>query len=115
MHICAADRAGTLVNTSDRQPLAKLKNFGPVTLREFHAMGIEYFDQLEALGFEEVCRRWVEACPQRLNANAFLAIVCTLEGTVWTQASSSQRAAAHALVKELRGEYGLAPASKRRR
>jgi hypothetical protein len=102
------------VTYSDRQPLARIKNFGPVTLREFHAMGIEYLDQLEALGFEEVCRRWVEAYPQRLNANAFLGIVCTLEGTVWTQASSSQRAAAHALVAELRREYGMVALKRRR-
>jgi hypothetical protein len=87
--------------------LSTVKNFGPVTLAEFHAMGFDTLEQLEALGFEEVCRRWVQRFPQRLNANAFLGVVTALEGVVWTQASASQRAAARALVAEMRRELGM--------
>lgn len=90
-----------------RQLIAKTKNFGPVTSKEFEAMGLRYLDEIEALGFEDTCRRWVEYFPERLNANAFLGIACALDGTVWTKASPSHRRAAHQMVALLRKEMGL--------
>jgi hypothetical protein len=96
----------------ERIPLKKIKNFGPVTLAEFESMGIEYLDQIEALGFEDTCRKWVQYYPERLNANAFLAVACTLDGVVWTKATSAHRRDAHALVAELRSEHGLPPAKR---
>lgn len=92
---------------NERVPLKGLKNFGPVTYAEFESMGITYLDQIEGLGFEETCRRWIQYFPQRLNANAFLGIACALDGVTWTQATRSHRAAAHNLVRILRREFGL--------
>ncbi|MFN8790401.1 MAG: hypothetical protein ACK5Y2_02985 [Bdellovibrionales bacterium] len=92
---------------SSRRALAGLKNFGPVALAEFQAMGIEYLHQIADLGFEETCRLWIQHFPERLNANAFLGIVCSLDGVVWTQATYGHRAAAHALARQLRQELGL--------
>lgn len=88
-------------------PISKLVNFGPVTRPEFKAMGLTTFGQLEDLGWEAVCRKWVEHFPERLNANAFIGIIATLEGISWTKASASDRAKARGLVNELKQEYGL--------
>jgi TfoX C-terminal domain len=82
--------------------LKNVKNFGPVTLAEFESIGLTSLEQIEELGFEESCRRYIETYPKRLNANAFLAILCALERTVWTQATPSQRAAAHRMTKKLK-------------
>ena len=97
--------------------LSRLLNFGPVTLREFKEMGLTTFGHLEDLGWEQVCRKWVEKFPERLNANAFVGVIAALEGIPWTQASASDRAKARVLVNLLRREYGLPHAigSKRRR
>jgi hypothetical protein len=96
------------------RPLAQVKNFGPVTLAEFHALGLFTLEQLEELGFEEVCRKWVERYPERLNANAFLGVVTALEETVWTQASQSQKAAARRMAEGLRHELGRGAKQRKR-
>lgn len=90
-----------------RTALSKLVNFGPVTLPEFEAMGIRTFGQLEELGWEEVCRKWVENFPERLNVNAFIGVIATLEGISWTKVTASDRAKARRLVNVLRREYGF--------
>lgn len=96
-------------------PLKKVKNFGPVTLAEFESMGIYYLEEIEEMGFEETCRKWIEHFPDRLNANAFLGIACVIDGTTWTKATPTHRAMAHSLVSELRREMGMAPAARRRK
>ena len=95
-----------------RIPLKGLKNFGPVTFAEFDSMGILYLDQIEKLGFEDTCRRWVQYYPERLNANAFLGIACTLDRVVWTKATAVHRSMARSLVSFMRKELGL-PQAKR--
>ncbi len=95
------------------QPLSRLVNFGPVTLREFKAMGITTFGQLEDLGWESVCRQWVENFPERLNVNAFVGVIATLEGISWTQVSTSDRAKAKSLANLLKREYGIATPSRK--
>ena len=70
-------------------------------------MGLDTLEKLEALGFEETCRRWIMYFPERLHAMAFLGVISALEGTVWTQATPSQRAQARALATELRRELGI--------
>lgn len=84
--------------------LSKVKNFGPVTRAELEAIGISTLEQIEALGFEETCRKYVLHYPERLNANAFLGIASALDGVVWTQASTQHRKMAHELVKRLKLE-----------
>lgn len=92
-------------------PLKKVKNFGPVTLAEFESMGITTLEEIKTLGFEETCRKWVQYYPERLNANAFIGLICALEETVWTKATAGQRRQAHSMTKILRSEFGL-PLSK---
>lgn len=98
---------GREVEFGSSTPLSKLKNFGPITRRELSSMGITNYGHLERLGFEAACRAYVRSYPERLNANAFLGILCTLEHTVWTQATPNQRAAARGLAKLMRQEFGL--------
>lgn len=101
----------------DDTPLARLVNFGPVTLPEFEALGLKTLGDLRKLGWEDVCRKWVEFFPERLNVNAFIGVIATLEGISWTKISPAQRALARSLVNSLREENGLPavkPAKKRR-
>lgn len=90
--------------------LKDVKNFGPVTLAEFFSMGVRTLEQLKQIGFEDMCRKYVTYYPERLNANAFLGIVCAIEETVWTKATPDQRAAARSMAKMLKIEYGKLPA-----
>ena len=96
-------------------PLAKVKNFGPVTRAEFEAMHLTSLEQLQRLGFEDICRRWVQYFPQRLNANAFLGVICSLDSTVWTRATVGQRRMAHQMACTLRAEFGLPQVKRARR
>ncbi len=84
--------------------LSELKNFGPVTLPELESIGLKHLEDLQRLGFEASCRKWVQHFPERLNANAFLAVLATLEGVLWTKASESMRREARALAQEMRAE-----------
>ncbi|TAK30187.1 MAG: hypothetical protein EPO40_08735 [Myxococcaceae bacterium] len=90
----------------DPTPLGDVVNFGPVTLPEFAAIGITTVDQIERLGAEEVCRRYVERFPERLNANAVVGVVATLEGVPWTRLSAGGRARARRIVADLKGLFG---------
>lgn len=90
----------------DPTPLASVVNFGPATLPEFEAIGITTVDQMERLGAEEVCRRYAERFPERLNVNAFVGVVATLEGVPWTRVSPGGRALARRIADDLRGLYG---------
>ncbi len=93
-------------------PLSKVKNFGPVTLAEFESMGIHTLEQIKDLGFEDTCRKWIEYYPERLNANAFLGVICSIEETVWTKATAEQRQTAHTMAAALRREFGLRPVKR---
>lgn len=95
--------------------LKDVVNFGPVTLFELESMGIVTFDQLETLGFEETARRWIEHYPQRLNVNAFVAILATLEGISWTQVNENQKMRARNLVNLLRAELHLPPVQTKKK
>jgi len=90
-----------------RTKLSELKNFGPVTLPELKLLGFEFVEDLRRVGFEDVCRRWVERFPERLNANAFLAVLATMEGLVWVKATPAMRKEARRLANEIRSELGL--------
>ncbi len=92
-------------DNKENTPLAQLVNFGPVTLPELESVGFKTLGDLRALGWQEVCRKWVEMYPERLNANAFIGIIAVLEGIVWTKISAAQRAQAKALVKKIKSEF----------
>ena len=89
-----------------RIPLSIVKNFGPVCLSEFKEMKVIYLDQIKALGAKSFCTKWIGKFPSRLNSNAFLGVICALDGIVWTNASARHRNQASKLVKELKAKIG---------
>ncbi|MFO0604596.1 MAG: TfoX/Sxy family DNA transformation protein [Polyangiales bacterium] len=99
----------------DPTRLADVVNFGPVTLPEFAAVGITTVDQIERLGAEETCRRYVERFPERLNVNALVGVVATLEGVPWTRVSPGGKALARRIADDLAAHFGRAPAPKKKR
>ncbi len=105
------DRTRALAQRSpgDPTPLAEVVNFGPATLPELASAGITRVDEIERIGAEETCRRWVERCPHRLNVNAFVGVVATLQGVPWTRISASGRVEARRIAALLRGEFGGVP------
>lgn len=105
-HPDARTRALADRRPGDPTPLDQVVNFGPVTLPEFAAIGLTTVDQLERLGAEEVCRRYVERFPERLNVNAVVGVVATLEGVAWTRISPRGKALARRIVDDLRGHFG---------
>lgn len=56
---------------------------GPVTSAELASIGIRTVEEMRDLGWEEVCIRWVEAFPLRLNLNAFHGVQAAIEGIDW--------------------------------
>lgn len=91
-------------------PLSAILNFGPVTAAELASLGVMTLEDLESLGAEDTLRRWTARFPNRLNVNAALGLVVTLDGGVWTTATGAQRASARRLVDRLRAELGMSPA-----
>jgi hypothetical protein len=93
----------------DETSLSQLLNFGPVTLPELEAIGLKTLGDIRRIGWEDVCRRWAETFPERLNVNAFIGIIAALDGIVWTKITNSQRDQARRLVNSLRKELNLPP------
>jgi hypothetical protein len=91
---------------SPKTKLSEVKNFGPVTLPELESLGLVFVEDLQRLGFERVCRMWVEKFPERLNANAFVAVLSTIEGVVWVNATQNIRSQARSLTQVIRAELG---------
>lgn len=96
-------------DNKDETPISKLVNFGPVTLPEIESLGFHNLRDLRKMGWEDVCRKWVENYPERLNVNAFIGIIATLEGIPWTKITPSQRSSARSLVNHLRREIHKPP------
>lgn len=99
-----------VISVEDHQentPVSALINFGPVTLPEIESLGFRTLGDLREAGWEDVCRRWAESFPERLNVNAFIGIIATLDGIVWTRISPSQRTLARNLVRKMKIELGI--------
>ena len=109
----ARTRTLTERRPGDPTPLDRIVNFGPVTLPEFAAIGITTVDQIERLGAEEVCRRYVERFPARLNVNAVIGVVATLEGVPWTRISPGGKGLARRIVDDLEAHFGPRPSSRK--
>ncbi len=87
------------------RPLTRL--LGPTCDPELASIGIETLDDLRELGWEEVCARWADAYPLRLNVNAFVGVVAAIEGVDWRELDpawkSRIRALRDRLAREARG------------
>ncbi|MFO0750611.1 MAG: hypothetical protein U1F43_33825 [Myxococcota bacterium] len=95
-------------DSDDPSPAAARVGLGPKTAAELAALGIDSVAAVRRLGWEEVCRRWVEACPERLNLNAFYGVLAVHDGVDWRDLPPERRADAAALKRRLALELGLA-------
>jgi hypothetical protein len=75
--------------------------FGPVTSPELASLGLHTAEDLRELGWEEVCIRWVEAFPLRLNLNAFYGLIAAVEGVDWRSLDENWRTRARTLRDRL--------------
>ena len=82
------------------------KNLGPVSAAEMQALGVEYLDQIEEMGWEEFCIRYVELFPSRLNLNAFTAIIGALHDQDWRSVDPGLKSEAKQLIARIKkGTY----------
>lgn len=88
-------------------PIAEGKNLGPVTEAELGSIGINTIEQIRSLGWEEVCERYSEAYPERLNLNAFAAIIGAIEGQDWRKIDPQLKDQARKLIRRLRRQVSL--------
>lgn len=67
---------------------------GPTCDPELASIGFTTVEDLREAGWEEVCVRWVEAFPLRLNVNAFYGVIAAVEGVDWRDLDDGWRARA---------------------
>lgn len=89
-------------DSKNRIPIEKARNLGPVSAAEMQAMGIQYLDQIIEMGWEEFCIQYVELYPERLNLNAFTAIIGAIEDQDWRKIDPSLKSEAKKLLKQLK-------------
>ena len=95
-----------MAQKNKRIPVAEARNLGPTSAAEMQAMGIYYLDQIEEIGWEEFCIRYVELFPHRLNLNAFTSIIGALEDQDWRQVDPFLKTEAKALIRRIKsGRY----------
>jgi hypothetical protein len=83
----------------------RVRNLGPTTRRELRRISVRSRDDLAGLGWQEVCLRWVELFPQRLNLNAFAAIIGAMEDVDWRAIDPAKKEEARLLVNKLRRNH----------
>ena len=91
-----------MTSEKERIPIEKARNLGPISAAEMQAMGILYLDQIEEMGWEEFCIQYVELYPNRLNLNAFTAIIGAIENQDWREVDPALKNQAKVLVKQLK-------------
>lgn len=77
---------------------------GPTCDPELASLGLETVEDLRELGWEEVCVRWAEAFPLRLNLNAFYGVVAAIEGVDWRELDDGWKRRVRALRDRLAKE-----------
>ncbi|MBM3727868.1 MAG: hypothetical protein FJW40_20895 [Acidobacteria bacterium] len=77
-------------------------NLGPVCTAELAAIGITAVEQIRELGWREVCLRWVEAYPSRINLNAFTGVIGAEHGVHWQRVDPALKQEARRLIQRLR-------------
>ena len=85
-----------------KTPLDQARNLGPVSSREFAALGVHTLEHLCELGWEEACLLWVERYPARVNLNAFTSVIGAVQGVAWNEINPTDRQRAKVLIAELR-------------
>lgn len=69
---------------------------------ELNSIGIKTFEQMQELGWEEICERWVQFYPERANLNAFAAIIGALQDRDWRKITPDSKVQAKRLLRQLK-------------
>ena len=80
------------------------KNLGPVCARELGQLGIHTLEHMRDLGWQEVCLKWVERFPSRVNLNAFRCVIGAICDVRWSEIPQEADAEAQRMVRQLRRE-----------
>ena len=84
------------------RPLEKARNLGPVSAAELESIGIRTLAQMRQYGWEEVCVRWAEAFPARINLNAFISVIGAIDDVDWRRVDPELRRQAQSLARRLK-------------
>ena len=91
---------------SRRTPVEEARNLGPITVAEFSTLGVVDLEQIKEVGWEDFCIKYVEFFPERLNLNAFYAIIGAIYDQDWREIDSDLKLQAQKLQKRLKGWVG---------
>ena len=69
---------------------------------ELESIGIRTVGQMREYGWEEVCVRWAEAFPARINVNAFMSVIGAIDDVDWRRVDPELRRQATALARRLK-------------
>lgn len=85
-------------------PIEEAINIGPLTGAELRSVGISSLEDLQEIGWEQVCRRWCEAFPERLHAMAAYALLGAEREINLLNLTKKERVAAKNLIQALKRE-----------
>ena len=63
--------------------ISQCRNLGPKTEEQFEAMGVHNFEQLEAMGWEEVITIYSSYYPDLMNLNLVYAVIGAIYDQDW--------------------------------
>jgi len=78
------------------------KNLGPIVSAELEAIDIIYLEQLQKMGWQDSCVKYVEYYPSRLNLNAFCAIIGAINNQDWRKVDSNLKLEAKKLIRNIK-------------
>ncbi len=82
--------------------ISECRNLGPKTQEQFEAIGIHSFEQLEELGWEEVCLRFNEYYPGLINLNLVTAVIGAIHDQDWRKVDPHIKKQAKQLILDLK-------------
>lgn len=85
-------------------PISGARNLGTLTAGELNSIGIKSLEQMRELGWQEVCFRYSEAFPKRLNLNAFSAIIGAINNQDWRAIDPKLKEEARKMVWAFKGQ-----------
>ncbi|MFK8137789.1 MAG: TfoX/Sxy family DNA transformation protein [Bdellovibrionales bacterium] len=93
-----------MAKVSDKK-IGDLKNLDSLLESELNSCGYKTAQDLVETGWEEVCLHLVEAYPERLNLNAFHAIIGAIHDKDWKEIEPNLKTQARQLKKRIKQSY----------
>jgi hypothetical protein len=87
---------------SNAKKISDLKNFGPITEKEFHKAGIKTVNQLVKLGWKNTIKKLVKSNSKNCHSVFTYAIIGALKNIEWNRISESDKIQAKKFTNTLR-------------